>query len=101
MGKKKKTYLVAQQTIKCQCMDQKLEHQSNQWNGANHTQVPIKSNTTKKKTPPDQAPIKPNKGSALPSKGKQEKDQAPNQIKALIESRRQKDKNLILKKEDQ
>ena len=53
---------------------------------------------TKKKVPPDQAPIEPNKGSALPSKGKQEKDQAPNQIEALIESRRQKDKILILKK---
>jgi len=60
--------------------------------------VPIKSNMTKKKVPPDQAPIEPNKGSALPSKGKQEKDQAPNQIEALIESRRQKDKILILKK---
>ena len=59
--------------------------------------VPIKSNTTKKKAPPDQAPIEPNKGSALPSKGKQEKDQAPKQIEALIELRRQKDKILILK----
>src|SRR5712671_5574284 len=44
--------------------------------------VPVKSNMTKKKAPPDQAPIEPNKGSALPSKGKQEEDQAPNQIKA-------------------
>jgi len=33
-----------------------------------------------------------------PQKGKQEKDQAPNQIEALIESRCQKDKILILKK---
>src|SRR5712671_4346816 len=48
------------------------EHQSNQWNGANHMQY--RSNQT---------PIEPNKGSALPSKGKQEKDQAPNQIEAL------------------
>ena len=32
--------------------------------------VPIKSKMTKKKAPPDQAPIEPNKGSALPSKGK-------------------------------
>jgi len=60
--------------------------------------VPIKLKTTKKKAPLDQTPIEPNKGSALPLKGKQEKDQAPNQIEALIEPRRQKDKILILKK---
>ena len=33
-----------------------------------------------------------------PQKAKQEKDQAPNQIEALIKSRHQKDKILILKK---
>ena len=59
--------------------------------------APIRCSTgrtkhNKKKAPPDQTPIKPNKGSALPSKGKQRKEQAP------IKSRRQKDKNLILKR---
>ena len=76
----------------------KLKHQTKPMEWHQSHVVPIKSNTTKKKAPPDQAPIEPNKGSALPSKGKQEKDQAPNQIEALIESRRQKDKILILKK---
>jgi len=33
--------------------------------------VLVKPNVMKKKAPPDRTPIKPNKGSALPSKGKQ------------------------------
>jgi len=55
--------------------------------------VPAEPNTTKKKAPPDRTSIKPNKGSALPSKGKK-KEQVP------IESQCQKDKTLSLK-EDQ
>src|SRR5712672_3766262 len=73
-------------TKRRQCQASKApikEHQSNQWNGTHHVQYRSNQNTTKKKAPPDQAPIEPNKGSALPSKGKQEKDKAPNQNEAL------------------
>jgi len=74
------------------------EHQSNQWDGANHMQY--RSNQTQPRRKRHQIKPRSNQTRVVPypQKGKQEKDQAPNQIEALIESRRQKDKNLILKK---
>ena len=100
---KEEINLVAQLKARYQQKEDNVKRQRHRLKSTNQEwrqshAVPIKSNTTKKKVPPDQTPIEPNKGSALPSKGKQKKDQAPNQIEALIKSRHQKDKILILEK---
>src|SRR5712671_3646294 len=56
--------------IEQQCTNQVKSAKPNQRNGTNHTWYRSNRTQLRKEAPPDQAPIKPNKGSALPSKGK-------------------------------
>src|SRR5712672_2633626 len=72
---KEEINLVAQLKARYQRKEDNVKRQRHRLKSTNQEwrqshAVPIKLNTTKKKAPPDQTPIKPNKGSALPSKGK-------------------------------